>query len=72
MPSRVVDGIRYVLTRHIWRCRVCDEIVESKGRHDFRSCSCGNLSVDGGITDSASVSFKRQEDIEDLSVWKPT
>lgn len=29
-------------------CNKCKEEVVSKYRHDFRSCSCGDLSVDGG------------------------
>jgi hypothetical protein len=30
------------------QCLVCNEIIESKDRHDFVTCKCGNLSVDGG------------------------
>ena len=29
-------------------CRKCGDIVESEHRHDFKSCSCGSCSVDGG------------------------
>lgn len=29
-------------------CLVCKEEIESKGRWDFISCKCGNVSVDGG------------------------
>lgn len=29
-------------------CKICGDIVESKTTHDFVTCSCGNLSVDGG------------------------
>lgn len=29
-------------------CRKCGEYVRSKNRHDFVSCSCGAISVDGG------------------------
>jgi hypothetical protein len=29
-------------------CKLCRVEVESKSVHDFRSCKCGNLSVDGG------------------------
>jgi hypothetical protein len=29
-------------------CLVCEEEVESQHVHDFRTCRCGNLSVDGG------------------------
>lgn len=30
------------------KCLKCGDIIESKTRHDFQTCSCGNLSVDGG------------------------
>ena len=29
-------------------CRKCGDIIESKYRHDFKSCSCGACSIDGG------------------------
>lgn len=31
------------------RCNLCGDIIESEHTHDFRRCSCGNLSIDGGI-----------------------
>jgi len=30
------------------KCLICGEVIESKHRHDFQCCSCGNLCVDGG------------------------
>jgi len=30
------------------RCKICGEYIRSKNRHDFVSCGCGNVSVDGG------------------------
>lgn len=30
------------------KCLMCGDTVFSRARHDFRSCYCGNLSVDGG------------------------
>ena len=29
------------------RCRKCGDIIESKSVHDFRSCKCGSVAVDG-------------------------
>lgn len=29
-------------------CKNCKDIIESYHRHDFKYCSCGNVSVDGG------------------------
>jgi len=30
------------------QCRHCNDIIESVHRHNFKSCSCGKVSVDGG------------------------
>lgn len=30
------------------RCLLCDNLVASIHRHDFRSCPCGSVSLDGG------------------------
>lgn len=29
-------------------CNKCDDFIFSKHRHDFVTCKCGNVSVDGG------------------------
>lgn len=29
-------------------CFICLTVVESESRHDFKTCKCNNLSVDGG------------------------
>ena len=36
------------IIRNSARCLLCTMEIESKDRHDFRSCRCGALSVDGG------------------------
>jgi hypothetical protein len=30
------------------KCLKCDDVIESKYRHDFVTCKCGNAFVDGG------------------------
>lgn len=30
------------------QCLECNDIIESTYRHDFVTCSCGNIFVDGG------------------------
>ena len=30
------------------QCLKCADIIESKSVHDYVTCKCGNLSVDGG------------------------
>lgn len=37
------------ITRNAARCDTCGDVIESKYRHDFHTCQCGNLSVDGGL-----------------------
>ena len=29
-------------------CKLCGDIIESKNRHDYVTCKCGQISVDGG------------------------
>jgi hypothetical protein len=41
-------GIKYSGQRNIAKCRVCKNVIESKSVHDFVTCSCGAISVDGG------------------------
>ncbi len=31
------------------QCRKCLDIIKSKYRHDFVTCNCGAISVDGGL-----------------------
>ena len=31
------------------KCVMCEEIVFSRHRHDYKTCSCGEVSVDGGM-----------------------
>ena len=39
-----------MILRNMAKCLKCNETLESKHRHDYVSCSCGNLAVDGGKT----------------------
>lgn len=32
------------------QCKKCQDVIISHCRHDFNSCRCGNVSVDGGRT----------------------
>lgn len=49
------------------KCNICNEIITSKHRHDYVSCNCGNLHIDGGI-DYAKRSFITA-DYTDMSVF---
>jgi len=30
------------------RCRKCKTVIQSTYRHDYRTCKCGAISIDGG------------------------
>jgi len=38
------------LTVKAVECRDCGDIVYSRTQQDFRECTCGNVSVDGGLS----------------------
>jgi len=44
MPLRT----RQRVLRNRAQCRLCEDVIESRHRHDFVSCRCGEISVDGG------------------------
>ncbi len=47
------------------KCLKCGDVIESKSVHDFVTCSCGSLSVDGGKDYLRRVG--NYGDFEDLS-----
>lgn len=48
-------------------CKVCGIEVESRSVHDFRSCECGNVFVDGGA-EYLRHGWTSREDYVDTSV----
>jgi hypothetical protein len=40
------EGVQIV--RNAARCRKCGDVIESTSVHDFVSCKCGSIFVDGG------------------------
>ena len=51
------------------KCRLCGDIIESKHRHDWQSCSCGAIFVDGGH-EYLRRGAKSFEDLEELSEYE--
>lgn len=37
------------IVRNAAQCKLCGDVIESTYRHDFVSCSCGEIFVDGGL-----------------------
>ena len=54
------------IIRNRAQCLLCGDIIESHSRHDFVTCKCGALSVDGGHS-YIRRAFIRAEDFEELS-----
>lgn len=50
------------------KCLLCEDIITSDNRHDFATCSCGNLSVDGGSHYNRRL-FRNEKYWEEMSVY---
>ena len=37
-----------MIVRNIAECRLCGDVIESKHRHDWVACKCGEIFTDGG------------------------
>ena len=57
-----------VILRNAVQCKHCGDIIESTHRHDFKTCRCGRVSVDGGHDYLRRSSVKKDDYIE-LSVF---
>lgn len=57
-----------VVIRNMIKCNICGDIIESKYRHDYVTCSCGAVSVDGGH-DYLRRSYKSPDDYTEMSEW---
>ena len=60
------------LTRNAIRCKKCGDVLDSKSRNDFVSCSCGQCFNDGGLSYMRrGFRTERPEDsYEDLSEYE--
>ncbi|MFA5759792.1 MAG: hypothetical protein WC942_10620 [Clostridia bacterium] len=52
------------------QCLKCNSIIESTYRHDFKSCKCGNLFVDGGLDYMRRGCRRGDSSYKDLSKFK--
>jgi len=55
-----------LIFRNAMKCNRCSDIIESTYRHDFVSCQCGDIFVDGGF-DYLRSGAKDGADFTDLS-----
>ena len=49
------------------KCLGCGDTIFSRSRHDFRTCTCKNLSIDGGF-DYSKVSFNPEVGYEHIDL----
>lgn len=55
------------IVRNAIKCNSCGDVIESTYRHDYKSCSCGRVSVDGGLDYLRRGFTNSQNDYTDLS-----
>ena len=55
------------IIRNAIKCNTCGDIIESVYTHDFKTCSCGRVSVDGGHDYLRRCFAESQDDYTDLS-----
>lgn len=48
------------------KCKLCDDVIESKGQWDFVTCKCGEISVDGGKNYLKRL-FKNKKNLIEMS-----
>lgn len=56
----------YVILRNRAMCAKCSEIIESKHVHDYQTCKCKLISVDGGL-EYLKRGFKEPTDYVEIS-----
>lgn len=55
------DPRLHTIVRNMIRCLSCNGIVESEHGHDYRSCPCGAVVVDGGRRDLQRTGIQFEE-----------
>ena len=64
MSPRQIQKYRFQPAIH---CLACDDVVYSIMRHDFRSCSCNRVNIDGG-KDYCKVGFLATSDYKNVTI----
>ena len=57
------------LTLNRAQCRSCRDVITSESLHDFRTCRCGKVSVDGGLAYLRRV-YHGLEDVIEMAEYK--
>jgi hypothetical protein len=56
------------IIRNAAQCLKCNDIIESRHRHDWVSCKCGEIFVDGGLAymRAGATSFKNFKSLSEV------
>ena len=60
---------RRKIIRNAAQCKLCGDVIESKHVHDYVTCECGNISVDGGL-EYLRRGFKNPDAVKELSKYE--
>lgn len=55
------------IIRNAIQCTKCGDIIESTHVHDYKTCSCGSVSIDGGLLYLRRGSVNGRDGFIDLS-----
>ena len=58
------------IKRNVIKCNLCGDVIESTYIHDFKTCSCGAVSVDGGKHYCKRSFTNSPDDFEDMSEFE--
>ena len=60
------------LIKNAFKCLYCNDIIESKHQHHFRSCKCGKMSIDCGTSYIRLIGDldMMQDMCERIEVWE--
>lgn len=58
------------IVRNVAKCRLCGDVIESHGIYDNQTCSCGEISVEGGENYIGRFASTNWYNIIDLSEYE--
>ena len=60
------------LIKNAFKCLYCNDVIESKHRHEYTTCQCGKSSCDGGTSYTRLVGDMdvMQDMCERIEVWE--
>ncbi|WP_436286300.1 DUF7695 domain-containing protein [Ruminococcus difficilis] len=59
-----------IIIKNSIQCKHCGDIIESTHLHNYKTCSCGSVSVDGGHCYLRRCFKNSPEDFTELSITR--